>query len=167
MPQQLYRSGFGFTVIEITITIMVLSILLTIIWGSVGSYLVFARDNERESDASSIIRSMERYYRSQSSSGISPSYPTVTQVNTPIQRSLFIPDNDTRLYSPGQSAVSLSAATSTASPVPTMNQYIYQPFTETDTVCTAPADTPCVRYLLFYRSERTNAVITLESDHQQ
>ena len=167
MKTDTLQTSRGFTIIEIIVTVVVLSILLTITWASVTSYQAFARDRERDSDTQSITRSLERYYRSEASSGVSPSYPTATQINTESYRTQIIPTTDQRLYAPNSGSVSLSATTSTSQPSPTTSQYIYQPFTESGTICSVSGDTPCVRFLLFYRSEQSNGVMTIESSHQQ
>lgn len=167
LHEDVKKSTYGFTIVEIITVMSVMSILVAITWSSVANYLVFARDNEREADTNSIARIIELYYRTQAAINGVPTYPTVTQINTPAQRAAIIPDADERIKSPSQTGISLIAATTTGFPTITTKQYIYQPFTATNTICTAAADTPCVRFNIFFRKEVNNSIITLESLHQQ
>lgn len=162
------RYSKGFTIVEIIIVLAILTIVLGISWQVTNSYMAYARDNERESDTKSISRVFERFYRSQSASTGTPTYPTVTQINNSAQRSLIIPNGDERLIAPNNAgSVSLIAATTTATPAPTAQQYIYQPFTSSGAICTNGASAPCVRFFLYSRSEASDQVIVLESMHQQ
>ena len=161
------QSTHGFTIVELTTAIAVFAILITIAWSDVSFYIANARDNERASDSSAIARSFEHYYRSHVSSDGSPTYPDASQIDAPSELSQIINATDERLVSPGSTSISLSATTTTTPPVPTFNQYIYQPFTKTDVICTDSDATPCVRFMLYYRIEQSDQVKTTESIHQQ
>ncbi len=161
------QSSIGFTVVEVLTIIVVASTLLGITWGVSDSYLEYSRDNERDVDVKTTARTFENYYRTQASANGLPTYPTVDTINDATQRSTIIPSDDDRLYAPLQSVVSLSAASTTTVPNPSLSQYVYQPFTATDTVCLSAGNTPCVRFSLYYRNERSNTVLSVESMHQQ
>ena len=64
----------GYTVIEVTIIIIVVAILAAIMVDSAVGYQIRARDSERASDVDVITRSLERYYRTQAVA-VGGSYP--------------------------------------------------------------------------------------------
>jgi len=53
----------GFTIVELLITLVVLTILLTIGVAALGQVQANARDTERQTDAEAIARGLEGYYR--------------------------------------------------------------------------------------------------------
>ncbi len=159
------KAEVGYTLVEVFVVVVVMGVILTSGWAlsnGYAAYLQKARDIERETDTSGLARNFERYYRTNASvSG--PTYPSTTLVGSSL--STLLDDTDTDLTkAPGQTSSSVVLASTTATQFPSVNQYIYQPFTSAGTLCTAA---PCVRFVFYYRTEYDNAVQTVESRRQQ
>lgn len=165
------NSSAGFTVPELLVTIVIIGILASISVFVPGSLLPEARDRERNDDVTSIARRLEQAYNAQETGA--PTYPTTTTLLADIAAS-----NDTvaRLSSdafkaPGASGSSVVAATSNSLTAPkgagspVLGEYVYQPLTSANALCTGSAT--CVRFFLYYRLEKTSAVITIKSIRQQ
>lgn len=56
------RSQNGFTIVEITIVVVVIAIIIAITTVVLSSNLARARDNARESDVTTIMAALEKYY---------------------------------------------------------------------------------------------------------
>lgn len=150
----------GFTVIELLVVIVAISILATIGILSTNGYREKSRDSERLSDIDVISRNLERYYRtSPTSSGAS--YPNNGISATSLAA---IIGNSDATTAPNQTGNSLVLASSAGAQNPTISQYVYQPLNLDGSVCTA---NPCVRYQLYYRLESTNVVGSVTSLRQQ
>lgn len=152
--------GAGFTIVELAVVIIVLTILATVTITSVVGYQTVARDNHRASDISIIASNLEQYYRTNAVS-TGATYPTTA--TTANIFATIVEDKDA-ITAPDQTTVSISVAANSSAQTPTVNQYIYQPFTSAGALC---ATTPCVRYKLYYRTEETNEVVTVNSLRQQ
>ena len=155
----------GYTVVEVLVVVVIIAVLIASGWGVGRAYFAYlerARDAERAADTAAIAREFERYYRTNAAiSG--PSYPTTVQVTSSLSTLLDGANNDI-VKVPGQSSVSLIAATSATPQLPMAGAYIYQPLTSGGALCTSA---PCVRFNLYYRSERFNEVVVVESVRQQ
>jgi len=155
----------GYTLIEVLTVIMVLAVIIGSGWALSAGYVTYlqkARDTERQSDVEGLARYFEQYYRINASvSG--PTYPTTTQVNSSLT-SLIDPSDTSITRAPDQSSNSVSVAADTNAARPSFDQYIYQPITSAGAICSAA---PCVRFVLYYRSETTGNVVTVESRRQQ
>lgn len=152
--------GAGFTIVELAVVIIVLTILATVTITSIVGYQTVARDNHRASDISIIASSLEQYYRT-NAVATGATYPTTA--TTTSQFAAIVEDKDA-ITAPDQAALSIVVAANTSTQTPTVNQYVYQPFTPAGTLC---ATAPCVRYKLYYRTEDANEVITVNSLRQQ
>jgi len=150
----------GYTIIEVSVIVIVVAILAAIMVDSVAGYQVRARDGERSSDVDVITRSLERYYRTQAVA-VGASYPASTI--TPSALGSII-DSSEAILAPEQSTNSLVIASSNSVQNPSVGQYIYQPLQVNGTLCTA---TPCPRYKVYYRLEVTEETITRNSLRQQ
>lgn len=161
----------GFTLIEVLATIVVLGILLSIVVFIPMQALPNARDTERLNDIASIARRLEQAYIAQEVGG--PSYPSTTRLLSDISSgsgtvTRLGPD---AVRAPGASASSVVAATSTSTSTPkgsgspVLNEYVYQPLTSANALCTGSSI--CVRYYLYYRTETSNTIMTTKSVHQQ
>lgn len=155
------------TIIELLTVMVIIGILSGLSLSIIDSYRYNGRDNERISDVESIARSFElSYLRDATSNG--PSYPTTQRAtDTANYGSLFTGQGLDKTKAPDTtSATSIIAAASNAQPQnPTKDQYIYLPLTSTGALCNGTD--LCVRFILYYRLEATNAVQTVESIHQQ
>lgn len=165
------RKSGGFTLIEVIIVITVLSILLTMVAFMAYQSLPRSRDTERQNDIASIARRLEQAYAAQEVGG--PSYPSTTQLLNDIANG-----NGTvarlgteAIRAPKASASSVVAATSNSLSTPKgagspiLNDYVYQPLTNTNALCTGTSI--CVRFFLYYRTETDGIVMITKSMHQQ
>lgn len=150
----------GFTIIELSVVIIAISILVTLTFSSTNGYLEQARDSERVSDVEVIARALERNYRNEAIA-TGATYPATTVGTTNL--ATIIEEIDATI-APDQTANSLVIATSNASQAPTFSQYVYQPLNADGSLCTAA---PCVRYRVYYRLEESNTVVTRDSLRQQ
>lgn len=157
--RQLTSRG-GFSIAELVIIVITFAILATITINAGIEYAIVARDGERASDVKAIADGLERYYRLQASStGVT--YPPTSFGAANFDQIVLEPDS---LTAPGQTTNSIVFASSTAAQTPTTNQYVYQPFQANGSLCTTA---PCTRYTLYYRSERSDTTVTLQSMRQQ
>jgi len=150
----------GFTVVELLVTIVILSILIGIAVDSVDGYQSMARDRERAADIDIIASSLERYYRT-NAVATGATYPASTVSSNTLKG---IVDNPDALAAPEQKNSSLTVASSNATQNPGRNQYIYQPLNSNGSLCTS---TPCIKYKLYYKLEVSGAVVTENSMRQQ
>lgn len=163
-----FKLGWGaaYSLLELMVVVVLLSIFATgVVW--VDSALISttksSRDRERVSDVKSVALLFEKYYRV-SPTATGSSYPTINQVSNSATLSSLVPE-DKLLTPPNQSATEFNTAVNTSAQTPTFDEYIYQPFTANDNLCTSTP--PCVRFVISYRVESTNEVKTIESSHQQ
>ncbi len=150
----------GYTVIEVSIIIIVVAILAAIMVDSAVGYQVRARDSERSSDVDVITRSLERYYRTQAVA-VGASYPPSTTTASALGS---IADSSEAILAPGQTTNSLVVANNNSAQTPNKNQYIYQPLQVDGSLCTA---IPCTRYKVYYWLETTETTVTRDSLRQQ
>lgn len=152
----------GFSIVELILIIAIVGILAVLSFTYSASARPQARDAERTSDAESIARQFEaNYFIKATSAG--PTYPSTTDLTNSFATTFAGADIEiTR--APSQTSSSLINASSTASQTPAVNQYIYQPFTSTGSLCSV---TPCVRFIIYYRKETDNSIQKVESIHQQ
>ena len=149
----------GFTIVEVTIVIVVMGIIASIGIASTLGYQESARDRERANDIDVIARSLDRSYQTQAVSGTS--YPSTAA--TPADIGKIVGDIDL-VTAPRQAANSIVIANASGVQTPTVDQYIYQPLNVDGSLCTA---VPCVRYKLYYHLEETDIVKVKDSLRQQ
>lgn len=150
----------GFTIIELTLVIVVIGILVGVAFDSMVGYQSSARDKERASDISLIAESLERYYRTHAVA-IGATYPSSS---TSPSNFATIVNNIDAVTAPSKASNSITIATSANDQSPAVNEYIYQPLNIDASLCDTA---PCVRYKLFYKLEATGAVIVKNSLRQQ
>lgn len=155
----------GFSLIELMVVVMLIALLATsVVWADTALIAAtkHSRDSERSDDMSSVALLFERYYRT-SPTAVGSSYPTTQQATTAIDD---LVSNQELLIPPSLSSPAFSMASTDEIPQdPTVDQYIYQPFNAYDGLCTSTP--PCVRFVLYYRTEATDEVMMIESKHQQ
>lgn len=160
-----YKYAAGFSLIELMVVVMLIALLATsVVWADTALIATTkrSRDSERSKDMKSVALLFERYYTS-SPTAVGSSYPTTQQVTGSIGS--LVP-NAELLTPPNLSATAFSVASTNAAPQdPTVDQYIYQPFNAFDGLCTSTP--PCVRFVLYYHTEATDEIVTIESEHQQ
>ena len=153
----------GLTIVETMIVITVIGILAAIIAVSAGGMRAVAHDNQRQLNAETIASKLELYYRKNTSIAGS-TYPTI---NTMIHDATSIADNSMTLESPNHAGSSIAAATAiTPPPISDVRdgKYIYQPFSQTGTLCTSE---PCVRFVLYYYRASNESLQKIDSMRQQ
>lgn len=150
----------GFTIAELTLTILIMVILLGMTFGTLSGLDSRAQDAERASDATIITQDMERYYKTQASS-TGATYPSTATNATAF--AALIDDVDATI-APAQTTNSIVIATSASAQTPPSSQYVYQPLNLDGSLCTA---TPCVRFKVYYTLDETGQTVTLNSMRQQ
>lgn len=156
----------AYSLLELMVVVVILSIFSAgVVW--VDSALISttksARDSERNSDTKSIALLFEQYYRN-SPTAAGSSYPTTDDIGNSSTLSSLVPDQEI-LTPPSLSTPVFTAATNNEAQTPTVDEYIYQPLNAFDNLCTSTP--PCVRFVIYHRTEETDEVITTESRHQQ
>lgn len=153
----------GFSIPELIIVIVTISILVSITYFGLGTVLPSSRDSERDQDVFTIADRIEQYYKTQPVAG-GYTYPDTA---TGVAGLTTIVNSNESIVAPGQSGTSLSIASSNAAQTPTKDQYIYQPLTRTGTLCTNATTALCARYILYYRREVSNSIVIVNSQEQQ
>ena len=159
----------GFTLTEVLVVIVVITILSSIVSVAWFTLLNDARDSERISDTESVARYLEKQYTELASTSY-PTYPSTASLATDIT-GLANSGLKDALVAPNQTGTTnLSVASSTGSPPSglTVNTYIYQPILANGNLCTARTEAqPCVRFRLWYLLEENSTARVIESRHQQ
>ena len=188
----MYRR-YGFTLVELMITITIMVILLTLTVVSLRSSQANARDEKRKTDIENIARGLENRYRdgnsrATASYALKGSYPSTNEILhaqgqsmpdfTPAQisqgyltdllpgttKESFIPPGNSGAFAPICTGSCQPAGTqSVIDAATTTNKYIYEPIDRSNNVCIA---TDCVRYNLYFRTETNNTVQTVRSKNQ-
>lgn len=183
----------GFTLIELLITITVMVILVVLAVVSLRSTQASARDEERKTDIETIARGLELRYTNGNSKVTAPSYvqkgnypgvnemlhgmgftrsgyaPSViaggylTELLPETSSTNFVPPNGGTFdilcvgsCQPAETQSVINAAT-------TISKYEYEPVDTAGNVC---FDGGCVRYNLYYRTEKDNVVHKVMSKNQ-
>lgn len=150
----------GFSLIEIITIVTVIGILAAIVVVSATGIARISRDNQRQLNVNAIAERLELYYKLHTSAA-GRSYPVKQDMQTKAQE--VINDNEA-LIAPGKTGNSLVATDTTGEPMVSASEYVYQVFDADDNICTS---VPCVRFVLYYRTESDNTVHRVESLHQQ
>lgn len=160
----------GFTVVEMLVVIVIMVILLTLSVVNIRSTQIQSRDNERNTDVSTLRVQLETAFSSSSNPALAGSYPSTVEMNTEAnlrQRLKDTAPETTR--TPGTKTtetydvVIATNAVQTATgvrPIPTVDTYIYQPLSQVGTadatLCTA-ATQGCRKFNMFYKLEAPTA----------
>lgn len=150
----------GFSLIEIITIVTVIGILAAIVVVSATGIARISRDNQRQLNVDTIAERLELYYKLHTSTA-GRSYPVKQDMQTKTQE--IVSDNEA-LIAPGRISNSLVATDTTGEPMVSISEYVYQVFNADDNICTS---VPCVRFVLYYRTESDNTVHRVESLHQQ
>jgi len=168
----------GFTIAELIIVITIMAILLTLGVVNFRSQQSNARDAERRVDVESLAQHLETYYTSGSDdSGTALGvYPSTDLTSSIDQVTTFLRDIDlksitaptiTTANGEGSSLIPATNNTQTNSgiaPLPTFDQYVYQPLDQDGNLCTG--STSCVKFNLFFNLENaTTDCPAVDSTH--
>lgn len=147
----------GFTVVEIIVVIVAISILATITVVSYAGVQKKARDTERESDVAVIKRSLDSYYQRVGS------YPRRTEMHLfANEEKMEIPTS--ALRNPLANDTVTNSVEWNSGSDPTTSQYLYYSYNSAGSGCILAADT-CVKYALTYRKETDNSVVQVKSKY--
>ena len=138
----------------------VIGILAAIVVVSATGIARISRDNQRQLNVNAIAERLELYYKLHTSAA-GRSYPVKQDMQTKAQE--VINDNEA-LIAPGKTGNSLVATDTTGEPMVSVSEYVYQVFDADDNICTS---VPCVRFVLYYRTDSDHTVHRVESLHQQ
>jgi prepilin-type N-terminal cleavage/methylation domain-containing protein len=183
------KRGGGFTLVELMITITIMVILMALAVINVLTSQVDARDQERRADTGTIARGLEVYYVSGNPYTDTPKgyYPggqevTTAAATTPAFNNFLEGVSETSYTAPKRTIINSfgvdpNYASSAAGSNPdgsysdaqarallSNNPYLYQPLTRTNTFCTSYVS--CVRFNLYYLTERNDTVNVIRSKNQ-
>jgi prepilin-type N-terminal cleavage/methylation domain-containing protein len=163
----------GFTLVELLITMTVMTILLVLAVVNLRSNEASARDEERKTDTSVIAQQLENYYEAEVDASSAGTYPSTIAVDTESEITGLLPDLDPKaLRAPDvadTSTMSFAVATTNATQTPAITSYIYQPLKADGSLCTSNdegAANECRKFVLYYALENTSGTQTLKSKHQ-
>ena len=184
----MWKQGKGFTLIELIVTIVILTILTTIVVARLVRTEVGARDREREIDITTIATGLEAYYENGSPDDSIPKgyYPGRQQVDaaaatsppfntfldgvpiasftSPIKAPSGVSDTDFNHYNITGTNPDGSYTDAQARSILYWVPYLYQPLTRSKTNCFNYAD--CVKFNLYYLKEETDTVVQIRSKNQ-
>lgn len=167
------KRNAGFTLVELLITMAIMTILLVLAVVNLRSNEATARDEERKTDVSVIAQQLENYYEAGTDTNDPGVYPATTDIDSESEIKAILPDlNPRALRAPDvadSSAMSFSVATTAAAQTPGVNSYIYQPLKPDGTLCTSygfGAANECQRFILYYSLETVAGTQTIKSKHQ-
>jgi prepilin-type N-terminal cleavage/methylation domain-containing protein len=182
----------GFTLIELLITITIMVILMTLAVFSLRSVQANARDEKRATDADVIARGLETRYTSGNPRVISTTdnsvkkgeYPGITEmfhalgfdkgpVYSPNQVSggylpELLPGTDKVLGTNSNldfmcASACAAEVAATVNTMTTISKFVYEPIDASNNVCFGGG---CVRFNLYYRTEKDNVVHKIMSKRQ-
>ena len=186
-----HRAGFTLIELLITITVMVMLIVVAVI--SLRSSQASARDEERKTDIETIARGLEQRYTNGNPVVTAPSYvqkgsyPGTNEIlhgmgwdrfgYDPLQvvggyltellpgtsPANFVPPNNGTFEASCVWACQPAETQSFIDSISTPSKYIYEPIDKTGNICSAG---DCVRFNLYYRTERDNVVHKVMSKNQ-
>ena len=186
------RSGFTLIELLITITVMVILIVLGVV--NLRTVQANARDEERKTDIENIARGLEQRYNNgnpratapyvakgmypgtneiQHAQGVTQADFTPTQITGGYLTDLLPDTSPSNFIAPGGDTTSFSVSClSSCQPAETQSvidaattttKYIYEPIDKSNAVCCCG---DCVRFNLYYRTEKDNVVHKATSKNQ-
>jgi prepilin-type N-terminal cleavage/methylation domain-containing protein len=166
------KRNAGFTLVELLLTMTIMTILLVLAVVNLRSNEASARDEERKTDVSNIAKQLESYYEAGTDTTNPGIYPSTADVDTEAEVKAILPDlNPKSLRAPDvadSSTMSFAAATTNAAQTPSVSAYIYQPLKPDGSLCSTSSSgttNECQRFILYYTLETTGTQ-TITSKHQ-
>jgi prepilin-type N-terminal cleavage/methylation domain-containing protein len=153
------RKNRGFTIVEITITIVIIAILAAVAVVGYSKVQINARDNERSSKTSVIAGALERYY---DKNGEYPGCTAMTQNGSIVGRDVLSNVAADVFLVPKAAAGVNNSITCTALTTGGTDQYAYVG----DGSSTCATGTSCLQFTLQYKQEGTGNIISITSRHQ-
>lgn len=164
----------GFTIVELAVTIAVMSILIGIARLSLNAYQSTGRNEERKADASNIATYLDNAYINGYSRvpSLKGGYPSNEDLNTAVKiEQVFDGLDKDSLRAPKSEDYSLELATSAAenpalvSPAPSPDSYVYQPLKNDGSLCSLSSDY-CRKFNLYYMLENDETIYKIASRNQ-
>jgi prepilin-type N-terminal cleavage/methylation domain-containing protein len=159
----------GFTIVELLIVIVIIGILFAIVLNSFSDSQARARDTDRKSDIEVIGRRFESVFTNRTLGAAT--YPRTTDI---VAGNAALSGLDpealrTQRITNSQAMSLIPATNNTATiagvtPQPTVDQYVYQPLTADNVLCTSGLI--CVKFNLYYRTEADNVIAKVSSLNQ-
>lgn len=183
------KRGRGFTLIELMITVTIMIVLMALAIVNLLTSQIDTRDQERRTDIGTIARGLEVYYVSGNPYTNIPKgyYPggqevTTAIATTPPFNNFLEGVGQTSFQAPNEAVtdsfgVDANYATSAPGSNPdgsysdsqartllASKPYLYQPLTRTNVFCASYVN--CVKFNLYYLTERNNTVNVVRSKNQ-
>lgn len=166
----------AFSIVELIVVISIMALLLTLGVVNFRSTQATANDQARASDVANFELALESFYKTGYSGSITYNrYPSTDQLSGGESSvKTILPGFDTNnLIAPDSTSVAntlvmatnATQTTSGVTPQPTTAQYVYQPLTKDDALCTSTS-MQCQLYNIYYRQETDNLVKMVQSTNQ-
>lgn len=168
----------GFTLVELSIVMVVMAILMTIGMVSLSSSQKDARDKARTTTVDTIARGLESFYNGDATGtvgakgGVYPASDQMLASATDKTTKQILPGlNDSAYYYPFQGDTpalqARSASNSLTSSNSSVNIIIYEPLTRSNALCTTASSMECSQFKLYYRLESApSTIITVQSNRR-
>lgn len=171
-----YVRKLGFTIIELIVVITIMAVLLSLGFVNLRSTIVTSRDQQRATDVNNFRLALESFYKTgYSGSTAYNRYPSLDQLNNgATSLKTILPGFDNKnLIAPDMTVVTDTLVLATnntetttgVTPQPTVNQYVYQPLTKDEVLCSTVSQ-QCQKFNIYYRQESDNTVIMVQSLNQ-
>lgn len=165
------RRAYGFTLIEVLITITVMVVLLVLGVVSMSGGETRARDEERTTDVTILAQQLENFYTSGTDTSTTIGrYPGTNDFNTEAKITALLRNIDPKiLRTPNVQSPSMSVTIATSNSTtqnPTVDQYIYQPLTSSGSLCTVMTTSECRKFNLYYKLENNATTQVIASKYQ-
>ena len=155
------KNKLGFTIVEVTITVVIIGLLASVGIFSYVKIQAESRDSQRVARLNTLIEALEKYY---AKNGEYPSCTAMTQSADTIANSVLPGLDKTALVAPKAPAGTTNSITCTAI-VGASGPDVFAYVGDGSTTCSSGA--ACLKYTLQYREENTNGTIkSLDSRHQ-
>lgn len=155
------KNKLGFTIVEVTITVVIIGLLVSITIFGYSRLQAESRDSQRTSRINVLIEALENYY---AKNGEYPSCSAMTQSADTVASTVLPGLDKTALVAPKAPAGTTNSITCTAlvgASGPDVFAYVG------DGSSTCSSGTACLKYTLQYREENTGGTIkSLDSRHQ-
>lgn len=155
---------YGFTLVELLVTITIMVIILTLSVVNLRSSQMAARDSQRKSDVEAIAQQLENYYKLGSDNEPAGQYPPTDDMGTETDVKIALRDIESgTLRAPNVAdtdPISLVVATDfdPLTPTPTVSTFVYQPLQSDGTICGSSGD-ECRKFNLYYMLESEPSVV--------
>jgi prepilin-type N-terminal cleavage/methylation domain-containing protein len=149
----------GFTIVEIVVTIVIISILVSAAFFGYTQVQKDARDSQRDSRVKLLVEALEKYY---AKNGEYPSCSAMTQSATQVVANV-LPGLDPNVLTAPGSASGTNSITCTALTAGSGSD-VYAYVGDGSTTCST--GTACLYFTLQYRNENTGAIVGVDSKHK-